>query len=91
MGIRLIGNRPDAIAFGLAGLDAVECRTRPELIAALAAAQDDPTVALVIVSPAVAAFGADIVARVGDSTRLPITLVLPGAGSESRAERPHAP
>ena len=77
MGIRLIGTRTDAIAFGLAGFDAVECRTRADLAAALEDAQGDPLAALVIVAPAVAAFGRDIVDRVRDSTHLPIVVVMP--------------
>jgi vacuolar-type H+-ATPase subunit F/Vma7 len=83
MGIRLFGNRQDVIAFGLAGLDAVECRTRPDLVAALDEVRDDPTVALVIVSPAVASLGSDIIAGLGESTRPPITVILPGALSDT--------
>ena len=90
MDIRMIGNRQDAIAFGLAGLDAVECRTRPQLIAALDHARDDPSVALVIVSPSVAALGADIIARLRESSRLPITVVLPEIQDEAEQRRPHA-
>jgi vacuolar-type H+-ATPase subunit F/Vma7 len=88
MGIRLIGNRQDAIAFGLAGLDTVECRTRAELALALESAQGDPLLALVIISPAVAALGPDLVARVRDSSHPPITVVLPPYPDES--PRAHA-
>jgi vacuolar-type H+-ATPase subunit F/Vma7 len=77
MGIRIIGDRRDAIAFGLAGVDAVECRTRADLIAALDEAQRDPEVAVVVVSPVAAALGADVIARLRESSRLPITIVLP--------------
>lgn len=90
MEIRLIGNRHDVIGFGLAGLDGVECRTRPELVAALDAAERDPSVALVIVSPRAAALGTDIIARLRESVRLPIVVVLPDPLADTRSERPHA-
>jgi vacuolar-type H+-ATPase subunit F/Vma7 len=77
MGIRLLGNRQDAIAFGLAGLDAVECRTRADLIAALDDVRGDPHVALVVVAPAAAALGADLVEEMREATHVPITVVLP--------------
>lgn len=88
MSIRMLGNRYDAIAFGLAGLDAVECRTRAQLVTALDEVLDDPTIALVIISPAAAALGADVIERVRDSTHPPITVVPPGPAAP--ADRRHA-
>jgi vacuolar-type H+-ATPase subunit F/Vma7 len=77
MEIRLIGDRHDIIGFGLAGVDGIECRTRPELVAALDAAAHNPAVALLIVSSRAAALGADVIARQRQSVHLPITVVLP--------------
>ena len=77
MAMRLLGNRRDVIAFGLAGLDVVECRTRAELLEALTTAEAEPHVALLIVSPAVAALDPDLVNRVRESVRPPIAVVLP--------------
>ena len=90
MDIRLIGDRHDVIGFGLAGINGVECRTRSELVAALEAAEHDPSVALVIVSPRVAALGSDVIARLRDAVRLPIMIVLPDNSGDGDAERPHA-
>ena len=88
MEIRLIGDRHDVIGFGLAGVDGVECHSRPEIAAALDAAWHDPSVALVIVSPRAAALGADMIARQRESLRLPITVVLPAVPDEPDGERP---
>ena len=77
MEIRLLGDRHDVIGFGLAGVDGIDCRTRPELVAALDAAARDPNVALVIVSSRAAALGPDVIARQRESVQLPITVVLP--------------
>lgn len=85
MEIRLIGDSHDVIGFGLAGVDGVECRTRPELVAALDAAVRDPSVALIIVSPRAAALGADVIAQQRESVRLPITVVLPELPDEERS------
>jgi vacuolar-type H+-ATPase subunit F/Vma7 len=87
MEIRLIGDSHDVIGFGLAGVDGVECLTRPELVAALDAAAHDPSVVLVIVSPRAAALGADVIAQQRESVRLPITVVLPEL---PEGERSHA-
>ena len=89
MGIRLLGNRQDAIAFGLAGLDSVECLTRADLVAALDEARHDPDVALIVVAPAAAALGADVVEALRETTHLPIIVVLPRPEREA-AGRPHA-
>lgn len=85
MSIRFIGNRKEAIGFGIAGLDAVECGTRADLAAALDEAQLDPVRALVIVSAAVAALGTDIVERVRESSSLPIIIVMPPPAVEAAA------
>ena len=90
MGIRMLGNRQDAIAFGLAGLDVVECRTGQEAVAAIDAAHDDPLVALVIVSPAVAALGGDAIVRRRESGGLPIMVLLPDDGGDDVRGRTHA-
>lgn len=89
MVIRMLGNRQDAIAFGLAGLDVVECRTGREAVAAIDAARRDPRVALVIVSSAVAALGGDAIVRRCDSSGRPITVLLPDDAVEVRGG-PHA-
>ena len=88
MAIRLLGNRHDVIAFGLAGLETVECRTRAELRDAIDLAAAETHVALLIVAPAVAALGPDLVAGLRDSSRPPIAVVLPApsAAGASRAE-----
>jgi vacuolar-type H+-ATPase subunit F/Vma7 len=86
MAIRLLGNRHDVIAFGLAGLETVECRTRAELREAIDVAASEAHLALLIVAPAVAALGPDLVAGLRDSNRPPIAVVLP-APSPAAAPR----
>lgn len=88
MAIRLLGNRHDVIAFGLAGLETVECRTRAELHDAIDLAASEPHVALLIVAPAVAALGPDLVAGLRDSNRPPIAVLLPppSVAAEPRSE-----
>jgi vacuolar-type H+-ATPase subunit F/Vma7 len=85
----LLGNRHDVIAFGLAGLDTVECRTRTELVDALGEAERATDLALLIVAPAVVALAPDLVARLRDSARPPIVVVLPAPGADTGA-RSHA-
>ena len=77
MAIRLLGNRHDVIAFGLAGLETVECRTRAELQGAIDDAVSERHVALLIVAPAVAALGPDLVGALRESNHPPIAVVLP--------------
>ena len=91
MEIRVIGDSHDVIGFGLAGVDGIECHTRPEIAAALDAAWHDPSVALVIVSPGAAALGADMIAEQRASVRLPITVVLPAVPDAPDGERLCAP
>ena len=90
MVIRMLGNRQDAIAFGLAGLDVVECRTRHEAVAAIDAAGRDPLVALVIVSSAVAALGGDAIVRRSESNGRPITVLLPDDAGDDVCGGAHA-
>ncbi len=75
MAIRLLGNHQDVLAFGLAGLDVVECRSRGDMMDALGAASSEPHVALLILAPSVAALAPDLVARLSESTTLPIVVM----------------
>ena len=58
MRVRLIGDTQDVTGLALAGIDSRECATRAELVRALDDASHDPSVAIVMVSAAVAALGA---------------------------------
>jgi vacuolar-type H+-ATPase subunit F/Vma7 len=80
MYVRVIGEARDVTGFALAGLDAAECHTRGEVIAALDSARRDPEVAIVVLSPAVAALAEDVVEEMRDIPGLPITIVLPPGG-----------
>jgi vacuolar-type H+-ATPase subunit F/Vma7 len=77
MQIRVIGDARDVTGFGLAGVAGTECRTREEIVAALDDIGHDPSVAIVLISPQAAALGLDVIARLRDSVRLPIAVVLP--------------
>jgi vacuolar-type H+-ATPase subunit F/Vma7 len=75
--MKIIGDPLDVVGFGLAGVDAVACPTRADLEHAIEEAQGDASLALLIVSPGAAALAPDLIARLRESPRLPITVVLP--------------
>jgi vacuolar-type H+-ATPase subunit F/Vma7 len=89
MHVRLLGDTHDVAGFALAGIDSEACGTRAELVRALDSARHDPAVAIVVVSPGVAALAADVIARMRESAHLPITVVLPEPPDEER--RPERP
>jgi vacuolar-type H+-ATPase subunit F/Vma7 len=77
MHARFIGDARDGTGFSLAGVPAAECQSRAELVDALESARLDPDVAIIVVAPATAALAPDVIERMRDATRLPITIVLP--------------
>jgi vacuolar-type H+-ATPase subunit F/Vma7 len=77
MHVRLIGDVHDATGFSLAGVESEECHTRAEAVSALDAARHDPGVAIIVVSPGIAALAADVIDQMLEAARLPITIVLP--------------
>lgn len=80
MHVRLIGDAHDVTGFALAGVESEECHTRAEVVDALDAACHDPDVAIVVVSPDMAALADDVISEMRESTHLPITIVLPPTG-----------
>ena len=78
MHIRLIGDLHDVTGFALAGVEGEECHSRAELVEALDVARHDPDVAIVVVSPGVAALAQDVIDDMRATPHLPITIVLPG-------------
>ena len=77
MHIRMIGDGHEVIGFALAGVEARACHTRPELAAALEDAGHDPGVGIIMLSAGAAALDRDLVDRLRESSRLPVTIVLP--------------
>ena len=78
MHVRLLGDADDVTGFALAGVAGEECHNREEALAALDRARHDPDVAILVLSPVVAALVEDVVEPMRDATSLPITIVLPG-------------
>ena len=85
MHVRLLGDRHDVTGFALAGVDSEECRTRAQLLTALERARHDPGIAVVIVSPRVAALAGDVIQDMRDAPHLPITIVLPELPESERS------
>ena len=91
MHVRLFGDASDVTGFALAGVESQECGTRAELVRALDEARRDPSVAIVMVSPVVAALAGDVIQQMRESAQLPIAIVLPDRADAQRRPKAEAP